>query len=97
MAMPAARLTDDHKCPKVNKNGVPHVGGCIIGPCAPAVLIFGQPAARVNDKAVCLGPMDKISTGAPNVLIYGLPAARQGDVTDHNGVITEGCPTVLIG
>lgn len=25
------------------------------------------------------------------------PAARQGDTTTHGGVITVGCPTVLIG
>jgi uncharacterized Zn-binding protein involved in type VI secretion len=27
----------------------------------------------------------------------GQPAARQGDPTAHGGVITVGCPTVLIG
>jgi len=27
----------------------------------------------------------------------GQPAARMGDPTSHGGVITVGCPTVLIG
>ena len=27
----------------------------------------------------------------------GQPAARMGDMTSHGGVITLGCPTVLIG
>ena len=27
----------------------------------------------------------------------GRPAARMGDMTAHGGVITLGCPTVLIG
>jgi len=27
----------------------------------------------------------------------GLPAARLGDLTAHGGMITQGCPTVLIG
>ncbi|MCC6456784.1 MAG: PAAR domain-containing protein [Caldilineaceae bacterium] len=27
----------------------------------------------------------------------GKPAARMGDMTAHGGVITAGCPTVLIG
>jgi uncharacterized Zn-binding protein involved in type VI secretion len=26
-----------------------------------------------------------------------MPAARMGDSTSHGGVITLGCPTVLIG
>jgi len=31
------------------------------------------------------------------VMVGGLPAARMGDSTSHGGVITLGCPTVLIG
>lgn len=93
---PAARLTDLHVCPMVT-GVVPHVGGPILAPGAPAVLIGGLPAARLGDSAVCVGPPDTIVAGAPTVLIGGLPAARMGDGTAHGGTITLGCFTVLIG
>ena len=93
---PAARLTDMHVCPMVTVL-VPHVGGPIVAPGAPTVLIGGLPAARVSDMAVCVGPPDSIVMGSPKVLIGGLPAARLGDSTAHGGVIVLGCFTVLIG
>ncbi len=76
---------------------VPHVGGPITGPGVATVLIGGQPAAVVGDMAVCVGPPDTIAKGSSSVLIGGMPAARIGDTTAHGGVITFGCPTVLIG
>jgi len=96
MGQPAARLTDMHVCPMVT-GVVPHVGGPIVGPGAPTVLIGGLPAARVGDMAVCVGPPDVVVTGAFTVLICGQPAARMGDSTAHGGVIVLGYPTVLIG
>jgi len=93
---PAARITDLHVCPMVT-GLVPHVGGPIIPPGDPKVLIAGLPAARVSDKAVCCGPPDMIVVGAPTTFIGGLPAARLGDQTAHGGIIVAGCPTVLIG
>ncbi|MGV7185575.1 PAAR domain-containing protein [Xanthomonas axonopodis] len=93
---PAARLTDLHVCPMVT-GVVPHVGGPIVSPGAPTVLIGGLPAARLGDMAVCVGPPDSIVAGAPTVLIAGQPAARLGDSTAHGGMITLGCFTVLIG
>jgi uncharacterized Zn-binding protein involved in type VI secretion len=33
------------------------------------VLIGGQPAARVGDMALCVGPPDSIAMGCPTVLI----------------------------
>jgi uncharacterized Zn-binding protein involved in type VI secretion len=93
---PAARLTDMHVCPMVTVL-VPHVGGPIIAPGAPTVLIGGLPAARVTDMAVCVGPPDMIAMGSTKVLISGLPAARIGDPTVHGGVIVMGYPTVIIG
>ncbi|MDL5364047.1 PAAR domain-containing protein [Xanthomonas sp. NCPPB 2654] len=93
---PAARLTDLHVCPMVT-GVVPHVGGPISAPGAPAVLIGGLPAARIGDMAVCVGPPDSIVSGAPTVLIAGMPAARLGDSTAHGGAIVLGCFTVLIG
>jgi uncharacterized Zn-binding protein involved in type VI secretion len=76
---------------------VPHVGGPILPPCHVTTFIAGLPAARVTDKALCVGPPDVIVSGAPTTLIGGLPAARLGDQTAHGGIITLGCPTVLIG
>ncbi len=93
---PAARITDMHVCPMVT-GVVPHVGGPILPPCAPTVLIGYLPAARVADMATCVGPPDVILMGSPTVLIGYLMAARIGDPTAHGGVIVLGCFTVIIG
>jgi uncharacterized Zn-binding protein involved in type VI secretion len=93
---PAARVTDMHTCPMVN-GLVPHVGGPILPPGAPTVLIGGLPAARMGDMATCAGPPDIIVKGSATVLIGGQPAARMGDITSHGGVIVAGFPTVEIG
>ena len=93
---PAARVTDMHTCPMVT-GVVPHVGGPILPPGAPTVLIGNLPAARVGDLATCVGPPDTIVLGSATVLIEGKPAARMGDTTAHGGVIVVGWPTVLIG
>jgi uncharacterized Zn-binding protein involved in type VI secretion len=96
---PAARLTDMHQCPMVTPGipPIPHVGGPILGPCAPTVLIGGLPAARLSDMALCVGPPDSIVKGSATVLIQGLPAARLGDTCAHGGAIVMGFPTVEIG
>jgi uncharacterized Zn-binding protein involved in type VI secretion len=78
-------------------NPPPHVGGLILPPCCPTVLICSLPAARATDKAVCVGPTDVIAKGSGTVLIGKLPAARLGDLSAHGGVIVAGAPTVLIG
>lgn len=97
MSKPAARVSDLHTCPMVT-GVVPHVGGPILPPGQPNVLIGGLPAARVGDMATCVGPPDTIiPPGAVTVLIGGKPAARIGDMTAHGGVITLGFPPVLIG
>lgn len=96
MGMPAARLTDMHLCPMVTVL-VPHVGGPIVAPGCPTVLIGSMPAARVGDMCVCVGPPDVIALGSFTVLIGSQPAARLGDMTAHGGAIIVGCPTVLIG
>lgn len=93
---PAARITDMHVCPMVTVL-VPHVGGPILPPGCPTVLIGGLPAARATDMAVCVGPPDMIAMGSPTVLIGNLMAARIGDPTVHGGVIVLGLPTVMIG
>ena len=93
---PAARITDMHTCPMVT-GVVPHVGGPILPPGCPTVLIGGLPAARVSDMATCVGPPDIIVKGSATVMIGNMPAARIGDNTAHGGVIVLGCPTVMIG
>jgi uncharacterized Zn-binding protein involved in type VI secretion len=93
---PAARVTDMHTCPVVTVL-VPHVGGPILPPGCPTVLIGFLPAARIGDMATCVGPPDTIVKGSATVMIGGMPAARLGDNTAHGGVIVLGCPTVLIG
>ena len=75
----------------------PHVGGPIIPPCEPTVLIGNMPAARVGDMATCMGPPDTIAMGSSSVTIGNQQAARMGDMTMHGGVIVQGCPTVIIG
>lgn len=76
---------------------IPHVGGPIIGPGVPTVLIGGIPAATMGDMCVCVGPPDSIIKGSTSVLIMNKPAARMGDSTAHGGTIVLGMPTVLIG
>ena len=93
---PAARMTDMHVCPMVTVL-VPHVGGPILPPCCPTVMIGFLPAARVGDMALCVGPPDVIVLGSFTVMIGGQPAARMGDMTAHGGVIVMGLPTVMIG
>jgi uncharacterized Zn-binding protein involved in type VI secretion len=94
--MPAARITDMHVCPMVT-GVVPHVGGPILPPGCPTVLIGGMPAARATDMCTCVGPPDVILPGGSTVLIGGMPAARMGDSTAHGGAIILGCFTCLIG
>lgn len=76
---------------------IPHVGGPIVGPGAPTVLINKLPAARVGDMLVCVGPPDSIVKGSSTVMIEGVPAARMGDATAHGGEIVLGAFTVMIG
>lgn len=99
MGMMAARITDMHVCPMLTPGlpPIPHVGGPIIGPGVPTVLIGNLPAAVIGDSAMCVGPPDTIIKGSATVMIGGKPAARLGDTTAHGGNIILGYPTVLIG
>jgi len=76
---------------------IPHVGGPVLGPGVPTVLIGGMPAAVLGDSCVCTGPPDAIILGSATVMIQGKPAARLGDSTAHGGSIVVGDFTVLIG
>lgn len=90
MTQLAARVGDAHTCPA-------HVGGPILPPGCPTIVIGGQAAARIDDLCQCQGPVDMIRSGAPTVLLGGKPAARKGDLTRHGGVVAMGEATVLIG
>lgn len=92
----AARAGDMHTCPLVTGT-VPHVGGPVMPPGTPTVLIGGMPAATVGDMCTCTGPPDIIAMGSGTVLIGGKPAARMGDSTAHGGSIVAGDATVIIG
>lgn len=92
----AARAGDMHTCPLVNGT-VPHVGGPVLPPGCPTVMIAGMPAARVGDMLTCVGPPDTIAKGSATVNIGGMPAARVGDSTAHGGILAAGAPTVNIG
>lgn len=93
---PAARISDMHVCPMVT-GPVPHVGGPILPPGVPTVMIGFLPAATMTAMCTCVGPPDTIVKGSATVMINYLPAARMGDQTAHGGVIAMGCPTVMIG
>ena len=93
---PAARITDNHVCP-MTTGTVPHVGGPVLSPGAPTVLINNLPAATVSSSCLCTGPPDTIVKGSSTVFLGGKPAARLGDSTAHGGTIVAGCATVIIG
>ena len=88
-----------HACPMQTPGlpPVPHVGGPIVGPGVPTVLIGGLPASVVGDLCTCVGPPDSVVMGSATVLIAGRPAVRQGDSCAHGGSIVMGLPTVMIG
>lgn len=96
----AARITDMHTCPMQTPafpSPIPHVGGPVIGPGVPTVLIGSLPAAVLGDTCTCVGPPDAIVKGSATVMIGGKPAARMGDTCAHGGSVVLGCPTVQIG
>lgn len=88
----AARVGDLQGCPLVG-----HVGGAIVGPGQPSVVIEGLPAATVGSVAGCIGAITTLTTGSTTVSIGSKQAARKGDATDHGGEITTGAATVVIG
>ncbi|MES2774756.1 MAG: PAAR domain-containing protein [Bacteroidota bacterium] len=96
---PAATTTSMHVCPMQTPGlpPIPHVGGPILPPGCPTVLICGLPAACVGDMCLCVGPPDTILMGSTTVLIGGKPAAQMGSSTAHGGSIIMGVPTVMIG
>lgn len=96
MAKQVATVGSMHTCPMCSGT-VPHVGGPVIGPGVPNVLINGKPVAVMGDKCMCNGAPDVIIQGNPTVLINGMPIACVGDMTAHGGMIISGEPNVIIG
>ncbi len=96
MGKPAARVGDMHVCPLFD-GPKPHVGGPVMPPGAPTVLIGGMPAATAGTMCACASAPDVATQGSTGVLIGGKPAVRMGDMTAHGGTIVMGCFTVLIG
>ena len=97
---PGARIADLHVCPMVTPAGpvpIPHVGGPVIGPGVPTVMVGAMVAAVVGDACTCVGPPDSLVMGSATVMIGGKPAVRVGDISAHGGSVSVGCPTVLIG
>jgi uncharacterized Zn-binding protein involved in type VI secretion len=99
MGLPFARVSDMHVCPMVTPGlpPIPHVGGPILPPGQPTLLVGGLPAAKATSMCTCVGPPDVVAMGSPTVLIGGLPAARMTDPTGHGGTIVLGMMTVLVG
>jgi len=96
MPKPIATIGCMHTCPMLTGT-VPHVGGPIVGPGTPTVLVNNKPVVGVGDMCTCAGPPDSIIQGSPCVFVGGKPAAGMGDMTVHGGVITMGSPNVFIG
>lgn len=92
----AARLNDNHSCPKTTPNA--HVGGPV-NEGSPNVEVNGRPLARVTDRTRCTGvnQNDLILKGSATVEANGLPATRKTDETTHGGLIADGSPNVEIG
>ena len=94
---PAARVTDPHLCPLVDVVK-PHVGGPILPPGVPTVLVGGLPAAPGGGNPItCVSVPDATLMGSTTVMVGGRPFVRMGDSTAHGGMIVAGLPTVLIG
>lgn len=98
MTRPASRVGDMHTCPLVNPGPVPHVGGPILPPGVPTVLIGNMPAAPApGNMCTCVGPPDSTAMGSATVLVGNRMQVRLGDSTVHGGVVVMGWPTVLVG
>lgn len=92
---PGVRVGDAHTCPQQQPS--PHVGGVVVGPGAPTVLLEHLPGCVSGDQCACVGPPNVAVATSATVLFSGKPAVRVGDPTAHGGVIVAGAATVLVG
>lgn len=89
-------INTNHICPMVT--GItPHVGGPIVGPGNPGVLIDGVPISVLGDTCICCGSPDVVVQGYPGILVDGVPIVVQGCMTAHGGTIPMGVPGVTVG
>lgn len=99
--MPAAQLTNFHMCPMVTPGvpPIPHVGGPVLPPCVPTVMVCNLPAVPIGNTAVCVGPPDVLVKGSTKTLVGGRPMVRiLMDTTAHGGmVVGPGAVTVIVG
>ena len=86
---PAARLTDFHQCAMMDPSvpPIPHVGGPILGPGVPQVLIAGLPAAVLGALAASAAekPQSVRVVQQPDRVIV-----RKRTVVDFGDVTVEG-------
>lgn len=92
---PGARIGDNHICPQQAPS--PHVGGPVVGPGAPTVLLEHLVGCVLGDTCVCATGPDATASASTTVLFEGKPAVRVGDPTAHGGAIVAGAGTVLVG
>ena len=75
--LPAANLMSVHACPMVTPGSppVPHgVGGAVVSPGVPGVLINGIPAIGAGDRLFCVGSAPaELSAGSGDVVYGGTP------------------------
>jgi len=95
MGKPAARIGDFHVCPK-HSGSSDRKGGPVLDGIS-TILIGGRPAAAVGARCACRGATDTVTRGSAVVLLGGRPAARVADATAHEGFISEGEFSVLVG
>jgi uncharacterized Zn-binding protein involved in type VI secretion len=95
MNLPVARIGDLSVCPICDPK--PHVGGPIIGPGCPTVLIENLPIALLGDRCTCVGPPASVSAGSSTVKVADKSPAYLGSQTSHGGTIATGAMTVLCG
>lgn len=99
MSMPQHRLGDNVLCAMFAPSPAGPVPGtsATLTPCAPTVLVGGQPAARIGDTHPSgLGP-HPMAKGSGTVMIVNQPAARMLDNCGCGGMALKGLPTVLTG
>lgn len=100
--MPCARVADLHICPLVTPGlpPIPHVGGPVVPPCVPTVLVGGMFAAPMGNMATCVGPPDVLAKGSGTVMVGGRPCVRVlMDTTAHGGFVVPmpPPPAVIVG
>lgn len=88
-------INTNHICPMVTGT-TPHVGGPVVGPGCPGVLIDGQPIALIGDTCICCGPPDLVAQGYSSILADGKPIVVQDCMTAHGGIIPSGIPGVTV-